>query len=112
MPKESSHAGSDAGLFAPIPNWCNLLCHHRSSALASLEQVRPDPALAFPQMVGSIAVLVHRIALEMKQSVSMFGSPSHAGWHLQVKDSIETDGATIFLMAFTFLHPDIYYYYN
>ena len=28
---------------------------------------------------GSIAVLVHRIALEMKQSVSTFGSPSHTG---------------------------------
>ena len=64
-----------------------------------------DLAFDIAQVDGSIAVLVHRIALEMKQSVSMFGSPSHAGWHLQVKDSIETDGATIFLMAFTFLHP-------
>ena len=64
-----------------------------------------DLAFDIAQIDGSIAVLVHRIALEMKQSVSMFGSPSHAGWHLQVKDSIETDGATIFLLAFTFLHP-------
>ena len=45
---------------------------------------------------GSIAVLVHRIALEMKQSGSMFGSPSHAGWHLQIQDSIQAEGSTIF----------------
>ena len=54
---------------------------------------------------GSIAVLVHRIALEMKQSVSTFGSPSHTGWHLQITDSIQAEGSTIFLMAFTFLQP-------
>ena len=41
----------------------------------------------------------------MKQSVSMFGFPSHAGWHLQIKDSIQAEGSTIFLMSFTFLHP-------
>ena len=54
---------------------------------------------------GSIAVLVHRIALEMKQSVSTFGSPSHTGWHLQITDSIQAEGSTILLMAFTFLQP-------
>ena len=53
---------------------------------------------------GSIAVLVHRIALEMKQSVSMFGSPSHAGWHLQIQDSIQAEGSTIFLMSFDVLY--------
>ena len=54
---------------------------------------------------GSIAILVHRVALEMKQTVSMFGSPSHNGWRLKIKDSIQAEGSTIFLMSFTFLQP-------
>ena len=54
---------------------------------------------------GSIAILVHRVALEMKQTVSMFGSASHNGWHLKIKDSIQAEGSTIFLMSFTFLQP-------